>query len=229
MEESLAADYAAKKEDYFEIPRQEMLHYVPATSKTILDVGCGKGAFGLLLNKRSQCEVWGVEPDSRSIPAAQANLHKAIHGLFSPELALPANYFDAIIFNDVLEHMFDPLSALQYASTLLTARGVIVASIPNIGHFPIIWKLVTRGEWDYKDKGILDKTHLRFFTRDNITKMFTKAGFKLRSIEGINPYVCMEPEDRQIWNRCYRWAKFIPSKGIKDMRYLQFAVVAEKN
>jgi 2-polyprenyl-3-methyl-5-hydroxy-6-metoxy-1,4-benzoquinol methylase len=226
MQDSLAADYASKNEDYYNFPRPEMYKFLPASYRTLLDVGCGRGAFGAFIRKQTKCEVWGVEPDAECLPQAQTNLDKVLHGCFVPGMELPLNYFDCIVFNDVLEHMLDPVSALQFAASLLSKNGVIMASIPNIGHFPTVWKLIVRGDWDYQERGILDKTHLRFYTRNSIRKLFEKAGFELQTLKGINPFLSMEPGDSKLWRR-YRLCSWMPICGVRDMRYLQFAAVAK--
>lgn len=223
--DSLVTDYASKREEYFECPRPEMLGYVPDSCRNVLDVGCGRGLFGKAIRQRNKCEVWGVEPDGDCIFQAKENLNQALHGCFSPDLSLPERYFDCIIFNDVLEHMLDPASALLFARKLLIPGGNVVASIPNIGHFPTIWKLVTQGEWDYKEYGILDKTHLRFFTRKSIVKLFNNASFKLQQVNGINAFLDLDSKSQSIWRR-YSLFSWLPVSGIKDMRYLQFAIVA---
>ena len=125
-----------------------MLEYVPSLCRRVLDVGCGTGSFGASIRKRTGCEVWGVESNSGSIPKAEANLDKVLHGYFGPELDLRSGYFDCIVFNDVLEHMPDPASALALARALLSSGGCIVASIPNIRQFPTVWRLIIRAEWE---------------------------------------------------------------------------------
>ncbi|HEU5395861.1 MAG TPA: hypothetical protein VFV81_01750, partial [Verrucomicrobiae bacterium] len=84
-----------------------------------------------------------------------------------------------------------------------------------------------RGEWKYEERGILDKTHLRFYTRNGIENLFRDAGFEVRTLQGINPWHNMTPEDSNLWwrYRCFGW---LPIRGIHDMRYLQFAVVARR-
>jgi 2-polyprenyl-3-methyl-5-hydroxy-6-metoxy-1,4-benzoquinol methylase len=224
--DNLASDYASKPEEYFECPRLEMLDYVPSICRNVLDVGCGTGSFGASLRKRTGCEVWGVESNAGSIQEAEQNIDKVFHGYFGAELHLPLGYFDCIVFNDVLEHMLDPASALVLARALLTSGGCIVASIPNIRHFPTVWKLVIRGEWEYKEFGILDKTHLRFFTRLSIIHLFQEAGFTIQRIDGINSFHSLEPDDPSLWRR-YNLFSWLPIPGIKDMRYQQFAIVAK--
>ena len=223
--DNLARDYASKREEYFECPRPEMLEYVPSLSRRVLDVGCGTGSFGASLRKRTGCEVWGVESNAPSIPKAEENLDKVLHGYFGPELDLPSGYFDCVVFNDVLEHMPDPASALALARALLSCGGCVVASIPNVRHFPTVWKLVVGGEWEYKEFGILDKTHLRFFTRLSIRRLFQEAGFTIQRIDGISSFHSLAPDDSSLWRRYYLFS-WLPIPGIKDMRYQQFAIVA---
>jgi 2-polyprenyl-3-methyl-5-hydroxy-6-metoxy-1,4-benzoquinol methylase len=224
--DSLARDYSSKREEYFECPRSEMLEYVPSHCRKVLDVGCGAGIFGASIRKRTDCEVWGVESDAGCIQKAEQNNDKVLHGYFGPELDLPRGYFDCIVFNDVLEHMQDPASALIFAGALLCSGGCIVASVPNIRQFPTIWKLVVGGEWEYKEFGILDKTHLRFFTRISIVRLFQGAGFAIQRIDGINPFLSHESGDEAVWRR-YSLFSWLPVPGIKDMRYQQFAIVAK--
>lgn len=226
-QDSLRADYASKSLGYFQNARTEMLDLVPLSCRTVLDVGCGSGVFGKCLQKRQSCEVWGVEPEPKCLPEAAENLHKVLPGYFQTGLPLPARYFDCIVFNDVLEHMLDPAAALEFAMTLLSEQGVIVASIPNIGHFPILWKLAVRGEWTYRPGGILDKTHLRFFTRSSIKDLFAQAGMAIETLQGFNDFYNIEPEDAQLWPH-YRWISWIRLPAVQDMRHLQFAVVARR-
>ena len=225
--DNLASHYASKPEEYFECPRSEMLEYVPSLCRRVLDVGCGTGSFGASIRKRTGCEVWGVESNAGSIQKAEQNIDKVFHGYFGPELELPPGYFDCIVFNDVLEHMLDPASTLVLARALLSSGGCIVASIPNIRQFPTVWKLVIRGEWEYQECGILDKTHLRFFTRLSIMRLFQGAGFAIQRIDGISPFVSHGGSgDKALWRR-YSLFSWLPITQIKDMRYQQFAIVAK--
>jgi 2-polyprenyl-3-methyl-5-hydroxy-6-metoxy-1,4-benzoquinol methylase len=115
-----------------------------------------------------------------------AKLDRVIEGVFGPETFLPENTFDCILFNDVLEHMISPERALRYAKSLL-APGVVVAVDPQRPIPSNDSDLVIHARWEYVDYGILDKTHLRFFTRSSIVNMFEREGFAIDSICGINP------------------------------------------
>ena len=94
----------------------------------------------------------------------------------------------------------------------------MISSIPNIRYFRAFFKILFKGEWDYADEGIMDRTHVRFFTRKSIRKMFENAGYKVETHEGINPSKSIKPLLINI--------PLLGSAG--DMRYLQFATVAVK-
>jgi SAM-dependent methyltransferase len=230
MAEELKRQYAEKGDDYFEYPRPEMLALFPAGAKRVLDVGCGAGAFGVELKKKAAAEVWGVEPDLKSFEKAVTRLDRAFLGFFDEKTGLPEKYFDCIFFNDVLEHMVDPAAALQLAKKLLAPAGRVIASIPNIAHFPTVWHLVFGGEWRYAERGILDRTHLRFFTRSSIAEMFTANGFHVTKLEGINEFYGTgnHDNDGRIW-KFYHLFALLPNRHLKEMRFLQFSVVAEVN
>jgi 2-polyprenyl-3-methyl-5-hydroxy-6-metoxy-1,4-benzoquinol methylase len=218
--------YDTKPTEYFQYVRPEMLRVVPAHCRRVLDVGCAEGAFGESLKKTRGIEVWGVEPTKSAAATAMAKLDKVIAGVFGPENALPVGTFDCIVFNDVLEHMIAPEMALRYARTLLAPGGVVVASIPNIRYFPMVYQLMIHARWEYVDAGILDKTHLRFFTRSSIVNMFDSEGFAIDTICGINVYNGPFDSRRPLW-WAFRLANVLTRKKFDDMRFLQFAVVAK--
>ena len=219
-------DYASKSADYFTEARSEMLCFVPTSCRRLLDVGCGTGTFGASLKQKREIEVWGVEPFASAAAKAADRLDRVITGPFEPETDLPAGAFDCIVFNDVLEHMIEPERALRYAKPLLSAGGTILASIPNVRHFPVLWHLGVHGSWEYGDCGILDRTHLRFFTKSSILRMFENEGYAVRSISGINPYWGIPNVSRRRW-LAYRVANVLFLGKFTDLKFQQFAVVAE--
>lgn len=217
--------YETKAATYFRYPRPEMLAFVPVGCRRVLDVGCAEGTFGESLKRSRGIEVWGVEPTKSAAAVAKTRLDGVIEGLFDPEIALPLGSFDCILFNDVLEHMIAPESALSYARDLLAPGGAVVASIPNIRSFPTVWQLIFHARWEYQDAGVLDKTHLRFFTKSSIVDMFEREGFVLESVSGINAFEGIPNVRRLLW-RLYRLANALSIGKFHDMRFLQFAVVA---
>ena len=167
--------------------REEMLSFVPAGARTVLDVGCGSGGFGATLRRAGSARtVWGVEilPDV----ATEAGPHydRVLVGAYPDVLAGVERRFDCIVFNDVLEHLVDPWATLRSTVPWLAPGGSVVASIPNVRNVRVVANLVLRGDWTYTDSGVLDRTHLRFFTARTIRELFTDSGFVVDRLEGIN-------------------------------------------
>jgi len=205
---------------YADSIRREMLSFVPESARMILDVGCSVGYFGEQLKTERSAEVWGVEIDKEAADIASGRLDRVFNRSFDRDLQLPEASFDCVVFNDVLEHMVDPYSALTYARELLKKDGCVVASIPNVRYFENVWNLLVKGTWEYTDIGILDRTHLRFFTMKSIRAMFCSLGYEIVTIEGINSVDWKAPRQR------FRLIKLLLIRVIADMRWLQFAVVA---
>jgi 2-polyprenyl-3-methyl-5-hydroxy-6-metoxy-1,4-benzoquinol methylase len=171
--------------------RSEVESFVPSDAKSVLDVGCGQGGFGALLkSKRGGMRVVGIEPTEYGCSQARARLDHVIHGTFPNDVSPRGQRFDCIVFNDVLEHMFDPASALVAARFMLAPDGRVVASIPNIRHWTILVKLGVLGRWDYRDDGILDRTHVRFFTRSTMVEFFNAEQYTVERIVPINIKQC---------------------------------------
>ncbi len=165
-----------------------MLPYVPASAHRVLDVGCGEGHFGQSVKVRG-AEVWGIELEAAAADRARTRLDRVLTGDVAKTLpTLPAAQFDCIVFNDVLEHLVDPDSALLAAKRLLTPNGVIVCSLPNVRHFRNLWNLMIHKQWRYEDSGTLDRTHLRFFTERSMVDMFNRLDLEILQKCGINGF-----------------------------------------
>lgn len=166
----------------YDFDRVEMLPFVPTGARTILDVGCDTGRFGALLRSRiPDAEIWGIDPAEFPNTAYDERLV----GSYPDDLPTHKT-FDCVVFNDVLEHMIDPWSVLQGTAAHLAPHGVVVASIPNVRHKSVVYQLVLRGDWRYAPAGILDSTHLRFFTRSSIRRLFEDSGMVIDTIVPIN-------------------------------------------
>ncbi|MET0572220.1 MAG: class I SAM-dependent methyltransferase, partial [Pedobacter agri] len=179
--------YDKKDLSYYSHTRPELLKFIPKTVKSVLDVGCAGGNFGQMLKELYNCEVWGIEPDEKSARIAEAKLDRTFHRMFDKSIGvLIEKKFDCIFFNDVLEHLAQPEEALTLASQFLSPGGYIIASIPNLRFYPAILSLIRHKDFQYLDAGVMDKTHLRFFTKKSMVRLFEESGYKIEIIEGIN-------------------------------------------
>jgi trans-aconitate methyltransferase len=161
---------------YLDRRKQRMIEFVPKEAQHVLDVGCLGGAFGQALKEaRPGIHVEGIEAREDGVVVARERLDDVVHGMF-PD-AMPPRFFDCVVFNDVLEHAVDPWAMLERTHDFLGPGGVVVASIPNVRHYSVVSALVLRGAWDYQDAGILDRTHLRFFTRSTVASLFESTGY----------------------------------------------------
>jgi 2-polyprenyl-3-methyl-5-hydroxy-6-metoxy-1,4-benzoquinol methylase len=150
----------------------------------ILEVGCSSGYFGETLIAQGH-EVWGVEPYEEAAKKAFKILHKVHVGLIEDFFSHNQDErFDVIVFGDVLEHLTDPVAVLKKSQIFLVKNGIVVASIPNIAHFSIR-AMMLEGRWEYSDLGILDRTHLKFFTRNTLVDLFTESGYKVLSLSAV--------------------------------------------
>lgn len=211
-------DMSKKPAGYFENPREDMLKYIPSATKTSLEFGCGAGSFSALLKERLGVETWAVEMDKEAAKKAKEQLYTVINADACKAVKfLPDAYFDCVIFFDILEHLADPYSLLTSVKKKLTKNGVIVASIPNVRYYRTFVKYVLYGDWDYKSHGVLDQTHLRFFTCKSITKTFEGLNYKIMTLEGMNSTSSLT----------FRLLNLVLLNSMSDVKYKHFAVVAK--
>lgn len=147
----------------------------------VLDIGCGSGILGEALQQKKHCLVDGVDHDAEAIAIAKGRLHEARtidleHPGWSDQLALGA--YEAIIFGDVLEHTRDPEAILREARRLLVPNGRVIVSLPNVTYIMVRLRMMF-GIFNYADSGILDRTHLRFFTRKSARELLARAGYRM--------------------------------------------------
>lgn len=146
--------------------------------RRVLDVGASTGFLARVLAERG-CRVTGIEIDPESARQAEEFCERVIVGNVEEldlDEELGGQTFDVLVFGDVLEHLKDPLGALERFKPFLAPDGHVVASIPNIAHGSVRLSLL-QGRFQYRPLGLLDNTHLRFFTRESVEEMFESAGF----------------------------------------------------
>ena len=163
-------------------PRDDILEFVPEHTRRVLDIGCSIGSLGKRIKEKFAAEVVGIEIDVDMAKIAERSLDRIIIGDVE-ELKLEdyfrSGYFDCIICADVLEHLKNPWLALRNLATFLCKKGFVISSIPNVRHYTTIVQLALRGYWPYRDRGIHDKSHLRFFTLKNIEELFSDSGLEI--------------------------------------------------
>lgn len=152
--------------------------------KRVLDVGTSTGYVAKLLSE-SGCEVVGLELDPAAARQAGEHCERIIVGdveSLDLEAELGGDSFDAVLFGDVLEHLRDPLGTVERLRPFVRPEGYIVASIPNVAHGSVRLALL-QGRFDYTELGLLDDSHLRFFTRSSIERLFTEADLEIGVLE----------------------------------------------
>jgi GT2 family glycosyltransferase/2-polyprenyl-3-methyl-5-hydroxy-6-metoxy-1,4-benzoquinol methylase len=177
---------SSSESGYYEFARPEIQAMVPHDARLILDVGCASGHMAGGIKSNLMAEVWGIEPVEEVARHAERLLDRVIVAPVEQAIQeLPDGYFDCIIFADVLEHLQDPDQVLIDIQAKLKPTGEIVASIPNVRHWSVVKDLL-EGRWEYADAGILDRTHLRFFTRQSVQNLFRRTGFQIYDIQATS-------------------------------------------
>ena len=209
----------------------DLLRFIPLTSKRVIEIGCSSGALAREFKKISpDTNYLGVEIESTYAQLASRycdevlvlNIEHADDAFWSSQ-----GDRDCWVFGDTLEHLANPWLVLSRIYQCLPLGGVVVACIPNAQHWSVQARL-SIGDFRYEDEGLLDRTHLRWFTRQTIVEMFHQAGFEIQ--EGL-PRTFDEPMREQFLQIIAEMAKAAgadPEVAISDSIPLQYVVRAVK-
>jgi 2-polyprenyl-3-methyl-5-hydroxy-6-metoxy-1,4-benzoquinol methylase len=173
--------YRAKDDQYFAGARKDYVAMLPRRSDArILEIGCGNGDTGALALREGRCGVYcGIELCERAAGEAATKLTEALTGdVERIAFPWPDEHFDAAIISEVLEHLVDPWAVLRKIRPKMKRGGLVLSSSPNVSHYSVIAMLL-RGKWDLADQGIMDRTHLRWFTIQSYRRMFEDSGFEV--------------------------------------------------
>ncbi len=174
---------------------------VPRGSR-VLDVGCGAGWVAKELVDNKGCEILGVEPNESRAEAARS-LGLQVHVGYLEDLRIEqVHLFDIVLFADVLEHLSNPHSVLCDARKYLRPGGSVVVSVPNIAHWMVRYDLL-RGRFDYQATGIMDATHLRWFTERTLRQLLESAGYRVDEWR----VTCGNWMPEYAWKRPFRWMR----------------------
>ena len=174
--QTLKADYAP----------EGLLEMIKAAPSHVLDCGCFCGGSGRWLKARFPgCRVTGIEMLDQAAAMAAEAYDRVIVGTFEKvdfaTEGLPPGCVDAIIAADFLEHLYNPWNALQRLKPLLAPGGALYVSLPNVRNLNVLAGLAN-GQWPYAGAGILDITHIRFFTRAQAVQMLEQTGWRIEDL-----------------------------------------------
>lgn len=174
-----------QRQEAYTAIRSEIVNFVPGNATTVLDVGCSNGALGKHLKTLAVGrKVFGIEFDANFVEIASRSLDSVVkadvntldwHTVFEGEK------FDCMIFADVLEHLVDPKRCLSLAQQRLSPGGCVIVSLPNVRHVSALWNVFFKGTFPRRDRGIFDRTHLRWFTYADAEGLLQESGLQISS------------------------------------------------
>lgn len=212
-----------------DIHNVQVLDAVPVGVRKVLEVGTGTGALAREIRKKCPgVDYVGVEISADYRDAAEdwcdrvylENFEQASESLISEMVNA-----DVVIFADVLEHLIDPWASLARIRAVLPAHARIIASIPNIQHWSIQYRLLA-GDFRYADVGLLDRTHLRFFTRQTMLEMFASTGYR---VDAVVPRIFAFPQQEEMLKRVAQISQLHgmdPNVAVQDAAAFQFVLTA---
>jgi 2-polyprenyl-3-methyl-5-hydroxy-6-metoxy-1,4-benzoquinol methylase len=156
--------------------------------RKLLDIGCANGALLAEMKRRDALtQTIGIEPNRHAVDIARSRVDRVFHGKFEDiDLAaegFPHGSIDSVVAADVLEHMYDPWQTMVNLKPFLTPDGQVIISIPNSRHVSLIAGLADGGLWTYADRGLLDITHIRFFTLKEFAKLLEQTGYRMERVD----------------------------------------------
>jgi 2-polyprenyl-3-methyl-5-hydroxy-6-metoxy-1,4-benzoquinol methylase len=180
--------YYQKNIKYYSDSRNDIIDFVPTNVKKMLDIGCGQGLFGVLCKEKTGCIVHGIELVKEIGYIAQQHLDKVLVGDANLMLQqLEGEKYDLITMTDVIEHILYPEDFITELKKYLTNDGKILFSIPNFRYIGNLYEIIVKKDFKYRESGILDKTHITFFTEKSFSETLNRLDFDIIFKQGIHP------------------------------------------
>ena len=204
--------------DYYGSSRENILSLLPSGKiHSVLDIGGGRGNAAVTIKDRRGAKKVGVVDLFASEENANSKLDFAIVGDLNDPATIQGvgevhGPFDVILCLDVLEHLVDPWGFVKSLDGLLSPRGVIIASIPNVAHLSVSLKLFLFGQWRLYDQGILDRTHLRFFTK--------QTAIELLEVSSLKVDFCSYTVSRNVYFKRLNWMRHLLGDRYFAFQYL---------
>lgn len=200
--------------DYYAHTRPQLLRFVPVDARDILEIGCGEGYFGATVKERLPgARYRGIEPNPAAAAKAGARLDSAFTGTFGDYAASHSLAgVDLLVCNDVLEHMADPGEVFRRLEREAPGCRVLF-SVPNVRYVEVIHGLLLKGDWRYVDEGVLDRTHLRFFTRRSFDRFAGEHGLVPVDSAMVGP--CK--------SKAFRFLSFLAMGLLDEFKHMQYA------
>jgi len=225
----LKAEYAAKYDDN---PRMDLIESIKEAHGKVLEIGCGAGATGLLVKQKFPDTIYvGLELNEKAADIAKTRLDKVITANIEQanleQFGIEKGSFDMIICADVLEHLYDPWKVLHTLRDYLKPNGKVLASIPNTQNIGLILQLLS-GNWTYMKYGLLDATHIRFFTLKEIYTLFSSTGYQI-----INWHSILQRNiEQERWPKDIDFGRIVLRDVTKEEAIMfytfQYIVIAQK-
>ena len=219
--------YDEKEKVYFHNIRKELLDLIPTEKRHshLLEIGAGEGNTLIYAKENGYADfIYGVElcKIDNSNQTNKLFSDFIIANIENIELPFEKSKFDVIICGDVLEHLIDPYEALKKLNRYLKNDGIIIASIPNIREWQTMKTIFFNGDFRYSNAGILDHTHLRFFTKKNIIELFENNEFTVKQIISSNKSSALRYLKR------LRFIKFFLKLFFEEFTTSQYYIIASK-
>ena len=183
-------DTMNKTPSYYQGVNTLLLKYIPANLQHLLEFGCAEGRLGAAYKHENPGACWyGMDIHQPAVKAAQTRIDYAACASANQPIVdelIWQHQYDCLVYGDVIEHLINPQDSIRLHLEMLKPGGYLITCLPNIEHWSTFHELLS-GRWEYQQEGLMDNTHLRFFTLASATRMFERLGLTVTSTKPVIP------------------------------------------